>query len=1270
MKKRKALSIILKTAAYAAGALAVLLAAALLFMQTAFFRDTVKKQLVSAVRENTAGTLRIGRLEGNFLTGAAFRDVELSVGGDGIACADRITLRYRLGALLAKRILVTELAVDGLRFAGRQGRDGVWNFQKLARPGKKRPGKKPSALEGWAVEVREFSLERGRALFVKYDPAAGEQTAAEAAAIRCALRFDIFVDGSGPRIAVTADALNLDAVTPPLGPLSIGASGLYGPTGIDLEYLTLATRYSQGRIRGSLRDLRSPVFDVLADFPAVSFNDVRVFAPGLSLKGSAEVHAAVKGPADSLSFSTRLSYEGLTVENDGTADLSLPAITVASRVRKFHPEEILPGCAGIKPEKCPAGDVNLDADIRVRGAVPAKADAGIAVTVLPSVLSGVKIERGELVVSATSGTVRVTRGSFQTSAGTITLAMEGYAGGFFDPRESAWGTATLRTGGLDLSAFAGSGLKSSLNATARAEFKRPPGKGRGMPGRVSLSLGISTSTLKGVPLDEAVFEGTLQGDVLRVGEFRLRSPGAHLDANGALSLKGPVDLSYRAVLEGPALLAAFMPELDAAGKLSLDGTLKGTLKEPRFSGELSGTGLRARALSISSLHAQVDTELRAGEPTGAVRLSASGMAVGKTAVQAATVYAAFANKTARFDASFIRDETRTVTVAGGLSGFPGGQSEITLDTLMITGGTVAWTNTQPIEVSFSRRGVSVRSFSLANGPQRVEAKGGVEYKGELGMTLRIRSADLGQIAALAGTGGGIGGVLDGGFTLSGNAAAPLVRGGITVRQGSAGGFSFDRVSSTASYAGQEARFALSFEKDLQTLVHARGSVPVELSFLRAGPRLLPGNIDVSIDGRELDLALIPLFVKEVERASGRVSVFLAFKGSARKPSLSGRVAVSGGELRIRGAGVTYSGIDGQIVMENDSLVIKRIFLRSEEGDAEISGVLRLEGLLPAGGDIAVKARRFMVMDTQLFSGLVDAAVTLTTGREGNLAGGKVTVVESQIHLPKTTRPQIEEVKVVETGGRGAEKEPVETKKQQIPLVRELVVDSELVVPGNTWIRGSGLNAEIRGKLFLTREKDGPVTISGEIVPVRGTYEFQGKVLTIDRGRLVFTGSRTLNPALDLQASTVISNITIIVMVGGTLEKPVITLRSTPPLDQSDILSYLVFGRPLNSLSETQNRLVQKAAVEAVGKLAVEGIRDFLGQELAPEVLDIYSGQQSGFTVGKYISSRVFLRYEWRFGVEESAMTQLNVQLSEHLAVNSQVGSEKTSGVDLLWTTSY
>ena len=70
-----------------------------------------------------------------------------------------------------------------------------------------------------------------------------------------------------------------------------------------------------------------------------------------------------------------------------------------------------------------------------------------------------------------------------------------------------------------------------------------------------------------------------------------------------------------------------------------------------------------------------------------------------------------------------------------------------------------------------------------------------------------------------------------------------------------------------------------------------------------------------------------------------------------------------------------------------------------------------------------------------------------------------------------------------------------------------------------------VNVTLGGALTVAKETDGPTTLLGQLVVIRGQYAFQGRPFTIQRdSELRFAGEELLNPDLDVRAERQISGV--------------------------------------------------------------------------------------------------------------------------------------------------
>uniref|UniRef100_B8DS86 Translocation and assembly module TamB C-terminal domain-containing protein n=1 Tax=Nitratidesulfovibrio vulgaris (strain DSM 19637 / Miyazaki F) TaxID=883 RepID=B8DS86_NITV9 len=127
------------------------------------------------------------------------------------------------------------------------------------------------------------------------------------------------------------------------------------------------------------------------------------------------------------------------------------------------------------------------------------------------------------------------------------------------------------------------------------------------------------------------------------------------------------------------------------------------------------------------------------------------------------------------------------------------------------------------------------------------------------------------------------------------------------------------------------------------------------------------------------------------------------------------------------------------------------------------------------------------------------------------------------------------------------------------------LDLRIVAPQRFFIRGRGLDSEWRGDLRVAGSAASPA-LTGTLSPVRGRFDLLAKPFSLSRGNITFTGEQPPNPALDLDLTNEGPAVTAVAHVGGTARRPALALSSTPPLPQDEVMSYVLFGKPLTELS--------------------------------------------------------------------------------------------------------
>src|SRR5262249_48643667 len=183
------------------------------------------------------------------------------------------------------------------------------------------------------------------------------------------------------------------------------------------------------------------------------------------------------------------------------------------------------------------------------------------------------------------------------------------------------------------------------------------------------------------------------------------------------------------------------------------------------------------------------------------------------------------------------------------------------------------------------------------------------------------------------------------------------------------------------------------------------------------------------------------------------------------------------------------------------------------------------------------------------------------------------------------------------------------------------------------------NLRALGDLYLYKDPGQQLYVNGSLDQVTGRYTFQGRRFELDpTSSVTFQGD--LNPELYVVVKRDISGVEARVTISGPLNTPELHLASTPPLDQSDILSLIVFNTSTNQLSTLQQQqLAVRAGTLAAGFVAAPlmsalertlGIETF---EIVPTT-DIRGGTGARVTIGSEIAPGLVARFSRNFGIAD------------------------------------
>ncbi len=429
--------------------------------------------------------------------------------------------------------------------------------------------------------------------------------------------------------------------------------------------------------------------------------------------------------------------------------------------------------------------------------------------------------------------------------------------------------------------------------------------------------------------------------------------------------------------------------------------------------------------------------------------------------------------------------------------------------------------------------------------------------------------------------------------------------------------------------------------------------------------------DLSIRGRALAALANPFLSGRL--ISGPLSFDLGLRGPLALSSLSGTVGLSGGRIADPALFMALQDVNATARLTGASATVTADAALSTRGRLAVTGTVGLSAPFTAGLDITVQ--NALLRDPQLFETTANGSLRLQGPLTGGASiGGQITLSETEVQIPSTglggaaDLPGLthlnEPAAVRDTRARagllGVEKAAASTRAAPFAL------DITVSAPNRLFIRGRGLDAELGGSLTL-RGTTAAVVPNGGFSLLRGRLDILGRRLTLTEAQMAMEGN--LIPTVAIAASTESDGVTSTIRIDGAATDPVVSFTSSPDLPEEEILSRLLFGRDLTSLSPLQAAQLANAVATLSGR-GGQGVVGRLRQGFGLDDLDLRTDDTGGaaVTAGKYLSENVYT--EVVVGSEGKTEINLNLDVSDSITVRGRAGNDGSTGLGVFFEKDY
>lgn len=591
---------------------------------------------------------------------------------------------------------------------------------------------------------------------------------------------------------------------------------------------------------------------------------------------------------------------------------------------------------------------------------------------------------------------------------------------------------------------------------------------------------------------------------------------------------------------------------------------------------------------------------------------------------------------------------------------PGDRIRIEISQLGATRGTQRLGLAGPATVTVVPGGVDLRGVALALGTGRLTLEGEAGSE-KLDLRANARAVPL-SVADLVSPGLGLAGTFNGEAQIAGTPSAPsgtyrLRIDGLAAPQTRSLGLPPTEISASGNLAGGRATIDANVVAGRAGTVRIGGSLP-------AGGA---GNLDLTVRGHiDAGAATTGILAAGGRRLTGRVDLDARVGGTLSAPEASGAATLGGGTFTDSANGLSFSGIRARLVARGQEVAIEGASATARNGGViTAGGRVRLDPAAGFPGEIRIQGQNAELVR----SSLVTAVASLNLSLSGPLArdprvSGRVDLVSAEVGVPENLSGALKPLPNTRhlrptgtTRARLALDQKAKGKGGRAAPPFDAVLDLTLNAPGQIFVRGRGLDAELGGSLRLTGTLAKPVP-NGAFSLKRGTFQVATVSLDFRRGSLTFAGD--LTPELDFEANTNAGGAAIQIAVTGPANSPNFAFTSSPSLPQDEVLSRLLFNSPSGQLSPFQALALAQAAAQfsSGGEGAFEGLRRSLGLS----GLDVGAGA-GGLTAGlqRRFGNRLSVGIKAGGGAGSTGLG-IDYRITDEIRLQGEVGATGGSSV--------
>jgi translocation and assembly module TamB len=378
----------------------------------------------------------------------------------------------------------------------------------------------------------------------------------------------------------------------------------------------------------------------------------------------------------------------------------------------------------------------------------------------------------------------------------------------------------------------------------------------------------------------------------------------------------------------------------------------------------------------------------------------------------------------------------------------------------------------------------------------------------------------------------------------------------------------------------DVQYAQLHNQDPVRFTYAQQSLHIEqMHFVGEGTDLTAHGSAHLAGSRELDLAaeghvdlkLLNSFDPDLA-ASGVMTMNMTVGGTIAEPFPQGRLQLTNGT-------VTYAGLPSGLSEMNGSLVFTRDRIHIEKLTARTGG-----GTLDLKGDATTYNRQLNFNLTAVgkevrlryppgVSSVADTELHWVGTRSSSTLSGDIMVTKLAV------TPNFDFSSYLERSRHIGAVTPANSPLYGVKLDIHVETAPELQMQTAVARLSGDADLRLRGSVAHP-------SLLGRADILEGEATFNGTKFRLERGDITFANPVTIEPLVNLQASTHVRNYDLNITVTGAPDRLAVNYRSEPPLPKSDIIALLALGRTSEESQQLQQQSGQSPFTDEASTMII------------------------------------------------------------------------------------